>query len=160
MGIGMRGRAGGFTLIEVLVVTVIAGIVLALAAANFFPDHRQTAQRETARVVVALEQARDAAVFGGNATAVNIEAHRIVMWKRDDRNTWQSAPNSEQTAESATALDVIALSVGAAPADANARIAFLPDGVGIPFEMRLAYREFSSVISGDALGNLQVRYDR
>jgi general secretion pathway protein H len=152
--------ATGFTLIEILVITVIMGIILVLAAANFFPDDRQVARREVERIALALQAARDAAVFGGTATAVSVEDNRVLRWRRDDRGAWQPDSAAENHAVAlAPEVAVTALSIGAAPADANSRMAFLPDGVGIPFEMRLAYRGVTSRISGDPLGKLRIEFE-
>lgn len=152
-------RSAGFTLIEILAVTVIIGIILVLAAANFFPDDRQVARREVERVVLALEAARDAAVFGGTATAVSVEDHRVLRWRRDDRGSWQPDSSAEtQAVALAPEVAITALSIGAAPADANSRLAFLPDGVGIPFEIRLAYRGVTGSISADPLGKLRIEF--
>ena len=153
-------RTAGFTLIEILAVTVIMGIILVLAAANFFPDDRQVARREVERVALALESARDAAVFGGTATAVSVEDNRVLRWRRDDRGSWQpDSPAEKQDATLAPDVAITALSIGAVPAAANSRMTFLPDGVGIPFEMRLAYRGVSSSISGDPLGKLRIEFE-
>ena len=151
-------RATGFTLIEVLVVTVIAGIVLALAAANFFPDEQQAARRETGRIALALEQARDAAVFGGTATAVSVEDARVLQWRRDDMNAWQPDNTAQSAISIAQQLAVTSLSIGAAQVANNALVTFLPDGVGVPFELRLSYRGISSAVIGDALGNVRVQF--
>jgi general secretion pathway protein H len=153
-------RAAGFTLIEILVITVIMGIIVVLAAANFFPDDRQVARREVERIALALQAARDAAVFGGTATAVSVENNRVLRWLRDDRGAWQPDSAAENHAVAlAPEVAITALSIGAAPADANSRMAFLPDGVGIPFEMRLAYRGVTSRISGDPLGKLRIEFE-
>lgn len=153
-------RAAGFTLIEILAVTVIIGIILVLAAANFFPDDRQVARREVERVALALEAARDAAVFGGTATAVSVEDHRLLRWRRDDRGAWQPDSSAEvHVVALAPEVAITALSIGATPAAANSRMAFLPDGIGIPFEMRLAYRGVTSSISGDPLGMLRIEFE-
>ena len=156
----MPVRAAGFTLIEILAVTVIMGIILVLAAANVFPDDRQVARREVERVALVLEAARDAAVFGGTATAVSVEDNRVLRWRRDDRGSWQPDSSAEQHAVAlAPEFAITALSIGAVPAAANSRMAFFPDGVGIPFEMRLAYRGVTSSISGDPLGKVRIEFE-
>ena len=45
-----RQSQAGFTLIEVLVVTIILGIALSLAVANLIPDEREKVRIESERV--------------------------------------------------------------------------------------------------------------
>lgn len=150
----------GFTLIEVLVVTVIIGIILALASANYFPDDNQTARREAARLVLAFEQARDKAVLGGSARAVSIAGNRVMFWQPDDKNGWSPDSAADmQPVTLAPEFAVTGLLLGAARADADAPIVFLPEGVGIPFTLQFVYRGVTGSIGGDALGNVGPRFD-
>ena len=52
-----RRRAGGFTLIEVLVVVVVIGIASGIVIANLGGDDRRTTEREAKRLAGALEHA-------------------------------------------------------------------------------------------------------
>ena len=63
-------RAGGFTLTEVLVVTVIIGILIALVSAAVFPALDSAKEfasfSEAAKLKIAMEQLKSQ--YGGNAT--------------------------------------------------------------------------------------------
>ncbi len=162
-----RGRHGapaarhaGFTLIEILVVTVVIGIALTLAVAQLIPDDRQAARRDVDRVAFALAQARDAAVLGGNAGAVSIDAGRIQHWRRSDAagERWRLDAAANDADAAPIASEVTGLTLAATPAATGERIVFLPEGVGVPFELRMAYRGLAGTVRGDALGNVTIEY--
>src|SRR5688572_10652321 len=76
-------RALGFTLVEILVVVAITGLIVALAAVNLVPSDREVARRETARLALAIENARDSAWFGGRPVALAFEEGRLKRLARE-----------------------------------------------------------------------------
>ena len=62
VGSGSRARAAGFTLLELLVVIVLAGILLSIVTVSVTPDDRQELAREAQRVgqlfALAADEAR------------------------------------------------------------------------------------------------------
>jgi type II secretion system protein H len=145
----------GFTLIEVLVVTVILGIALALTVANLQSDDRQTAQREARALMLTLQGVQDRAVIGGRALGVSFANEGPLIWERTDFGEWKPSPLRDAGAANAP-LVVEMLKLGAAQAEPGARIVFLPEGVGLPFELTVSYRGHPASITGDALGNLSL----
>ncbi len=148
-----RSRPAGFTLIEVLVVVAIAGIVVALAAVNLFPGDVEVGRRESGRVALALEHARDAAWFGGRPTAVTFDRGRMREWKLAG-DAWRTDPAHE--AALADGAQVTALYVDGQPLKPGERLVFLPDGLGIPFRVALEVRGLPWAIEGDAAGAVAV----
>ena len=146
-------RAAGFTLIEIMVVTVILGIALALTIANLQTDDRQAAQREARTLILTLQTLQDRAVLGGRALALSFTDQGTTVWERNERGDWQEAGTRNSP------LVVEALKLGATLADPGARIVFLPEGVGIPFELTVSLRGQSALIIGDALGNMTLKQD-
>lgn len=68
-----RGRRGGFSLIELLVVLLLMGLVLTLAAPKFTATIRYfTARSATSQVVADLALARTTAVREGRSTSLRI----------------------------------------------------------------------------------------
>lgn len=146
---GTSPRHRGFTLIEVLVVVAIAGIVIALAAVNLFPSDLEVGRRESGRVALAIEQARDAAWFGGRPTAVSFDGDRLREWKLAD-DAWQPDPARDE--RFAGGLRVTSLYVDGQPLAAGGRLVFLPDGLGVPFRVALEVRGLPWAVEGDAAG--------
>lgn len=146
-------RAVGFTLVEILVVVAITGIVLAVAAVNFFRSDEQLARREAGVAALAIEHARDAAWLGGRPTSVTFGSGRLRTW-RYSGDGWQAdAARDRALAENARLL---ALHVDGQALELPARLVFLPDGLGIPFRVVLEVHGLPQVIEGDAAGAVRV----
>ena len=139
----------GFTLVEILVVVAIAGILVALAAANLFPSNEQAARREAANLALAVDRARDTAWFGGRPTAITFTEGRVREW-RYSGNAWEPGATREQPM--ASDVRVTGLFVDGAPLEAHDRLVFLPDGLGIPFRIALDVRGLAYAIEGDVAG--------
>jgi len=129
------------------VVVAIAGILVALAAANLFPSSQQAARREATNLALAVERARDAAWFGGRPTAITFTEGRVREW-RYAGNAWDG------TREQALAADVrvTGLFVDGTQLQPNERLVFMPDGLGIPFRIALDVRGHPYAVEGDAAG--------
>ena len=143
----------GFTLIEVLVVVAITGIVLTLAAVNFFPSDAQVARRESGMVALAIEHARDAAWFGGRPTAVTFDDGRLRAWRLSG-DAWQSDPARDRALEAS--IRVTSIHVDGEALKAGGRLVFLPDGLGIPFRVALEVRGLPWAVEGDTAGAVRL----
>ncbi|MHC4330298.1 MAG: pilus assembly FimT family protein, partial [Planctomycetota bacterium] len=76
-----RGRSGGFTLLELILVMVILSTVLAMAAPSLrgFFASRQT--HDTAAQILALTQlARSQAISGGVVYRLNFDTRQRTYW--------------------------------------------------------------------------------
>lgn len=174
LGFLLRNRTffqAGFTLIEVLVVTIILGIALSLAVANLMPDEREKVRIESERVLVLLEQIRDESAMSGKAISVEVKDNVMQFFERDQKSVetkWLplAALNGNAVAARAFAagtmgeLYVGSLTLNAAtPNDAESVATFQPAGVAAPFDVKI-----QSVVSAlnaqtirvDALGNLSL----
>ena len=134
-------------------VVAIMGIVVALAAVNLFPGDVEVGRRESGRLALALEHARDAAWFGGRPTAVTFDAGRVREW-RFASERWQDDPS--RASSLGDAGRVTAVYVEGQPLGPGERLVFLPDGLGIPFRVALEVRGLPWAIEGDAAGAVAV----
>ena len=148
-----RGRrrvdAVGFTLVELLVVVAITGIVLAVVAANLFPDERQVARKASGELALAVEKARDAAWFGGRPVALGFDSGALHAWKLAG-DTWTADASHDAPLD--PTLHVTSLYVDGQELKAGERLVFLPDGLGTPFRITLEVRGLPWSIDGDAAG--------
>jgi len=143
----------GFTLVEILVVTAIVGVVLAVAAVNLFPSDDEVATREAGYLALSLERARDGAWFGGRPAAVSFGEAALRGWRLGTNRTWEpDAANDRALGEARVA----AVLVDGEPLAAGQRLVFLADGFGVPFRVTLDVRGIRRVIEGDAAGSIVV----
>ena len=90
-----RFHHNGFTLLEMLVVLVIAGILLGAVALNAMPSDRQWLQREAQRIALLLQLARDEAIVRNQPVAFEADDYRYrFLIRREDK--WQ-APTDDPT---------------------------------------------------------------
>lgn len=158
----VRRFQGGFTLLEIMIVTVIVGIAVSLAVASLRVDTRETLTQESMRVLSLLEGARDEAVFGGRAVAVRLRAGQLEMLKRDPHRVnapWQALTDGRAAPRPLPTEVTAALRVGGlSAADRDQEpIVFLPAGITAPFELTLLLAEHRHLIRGDALGNITLK---
>ena len=148
------GSESGFTLVEILVVVAIAGIVLALAVVNLAPSDTEVAKREAGLVALALEEARDAAWFGGTPVAVSFDEGRLRRWRLAGERRWEPDARLDRPLGE---VQVASLHLEGEPLPANARLIFMPDGFGIPFRIGVTVRGHERAIEGDPAGAVVVR---
>ena len=148
-----RGRQHAFTLVEILVVTAIVGVVLAVAAVNLFPSDSEVAAREAGYVALSLERARDGAWFGGRPTAVSFGEAAMRQWRLGADRTWEPDAANDHALGEARVASVL---VDGEPLAASQRIVFLADGFGVPFQVTLDVRGLKRIVEGDAAGSISV----
>lgn len=153
-----RPRARGFTLIEILVVMAIIGIVVALAAVRFGMSDIDTLQRESERLALLLEAARDEAISGGQTIGFAADGQGYRFWQQDARANWQALDKNEalRPRPLPDALRLEDLRVNLAPLPADAKLVFSPTGVNAPFSLLLRAGEHSRLLSADPLGRMVV----
>lgn len=142
-----------FTLVEILVVVALVGLVVALAAVNLVPGDREVARRETARLALAIESARDSAWFGGRPVALQFVEGRLRRLARDG-NAWRADAGRDTAL--GPGVRIAAVSVNGRPLAAGDGLVFMPDGLDEPFRVALEVRGLAWAVDGDAAGSIRV----
>lgn len=152
-----RAAARGFTLLELLIVLVIAGILLGMVALNAMPGERQALQTEAQRIALLLQLARDEAIVRNRPIAFEADANRYRFLIRDD-SKWQTIGEDELLREREFRRAPLALSITpVTAAEANPlRIVFGREPVDKPFVLTLAGNETSVSIRADGVGHFVV----
>jgi type II secretion system protein H len=173
----------GFTLVEILVVVVIAGIAIAIAVPRLFVSDEERVRQEAQRLLLLVEQVRDRAAFSGYPIAMRLGDDGIVFLERDPTSVapqWREAQSrdlSPRAWREGVAVELVGAGVGAGTSGSAgesataSHVAFLPSGVGAPFRLRVFVKDAAAkdasapsvgvaklerVIEGDALGNVRM----
>ncbi|HSC78845.1 MAG TPA: GspH/FimT family pseudopilin [Chitinolyticbacter sp.] len=144
----------GFTLIEILVALALVGIILGLALLRFDPSDSQVLDRESLRLALLLEGARDEAISGGRATAWSTDGAGYQFWLLDDAANWQALPTHEtlKPRELPEAVRVTQLVVDGREVPLGERLVFNPSGVNATYVITLVTGAGRRTVVGDILG--------
>ena len=147
----------GFTLLELLVVMVIAGITLGLVSFKAMPDDRQVLQQDAQRIALLLQLARDEAIVRNRPIAFEADAKSYRFLIREEQ-IWQPLLKDEMLRERdfkhtpvsyammpSTALNTLPL-----------RLIFGHEPVDKPFVLTLTVGEAHVAISADGIGHFVV----
>ena len=149
--------ARGFTLLELLVVLVIAGVLLGMVGLNAMQGERQVLQGEAQRVALLLQLARDEAIVRNRPIAFEADAERYRFLIRDG-NKWQALTQDDLLREREFRRAPVALSINpptAAESDPM-RIVFGREPVDKPFILSISLGDASVAIRADGVGHFVV----
>ncbi len=152
-----RMPARGFTLLELLVVLVIAGIMLGVVSLTAIPNQQQALQGDAQRIALLMQLARDEAIVRNRPVAFEAEPDRYRFLIRDD-NTWSPLPQDELLREREFKRAPVALSITpAAAGNGNPlRIVFGREPVDKPFVLTMTAGGASASIRADGIGHFTV----
>jgi general secretion pathway protein H len=147
----------GFTLLELLVVLVIAGLLMGMVAFNAMPSAHQALQNEAQRIALLLQLARDEAIVRNRPIAFEADAERYRFLIRDG-GTWQAIMQDELLREREFKRAPILLSITpAVAAETNPlRIVFGREPVDKPFVLTFSAGDASVVVRADGIGHFVV----
>lgn len=150
-------KSGGFTLLELLVVVVIAGITLGLVSFNAMPSERQALQSEAQRIALLLQLARDEAIVRNRMVAFEADQERYRFLVRENK-LWQPITQDDMLRERAFKRTPLSLSINPQPAGDSdrLRIVFGREPVDKPFVLTLASGNVLVTIRADGIGHFVV----
>jgi general secretion pathway protein H len=150
-------RASGFTLLELLVVMVIAGIMLGAVALNAMPGDRKQMQNDAQRIALLLQLARDEAIVRNRPIAFEADTDRYRFLIREE-NTWQPLTGDDMLHERDFARAPVSLTVNPSQAGGGSplRLVFGREPVDKPFVMTLTHADTSVAIRADGIGHFNV----
>ena len=153
-----RSRAAGFTLLEMLVVLMIAGILVALASLTITRNPRTDLNEEAQRLALLFESAGDEAQVRARPVAweptdhgFQFDVHTADGWRplRDDLlgpRRWEGGVTG------------VSISYPGAGADTQAsRVVFGTEAVDVPVEVTLFSAVGRATIVGTGAGRYEVR---
>lgn len=152
---GVRRRARGFTLLELLVVLVIAGVTLGLVSFNAMPSAQQELQNEAQRIALLLQLARDEAIVRNRPIAFEVEPERYRFLVREER-TWQLIAQDDLLRERSFKRAPISFSLTPAAESDPLRIIFGREPVDKPFVLTFSSGAAQVAIRADGIGHFAV----
>ena len=158
--IDTRRAAGGFTLVELMVVMVIIGITLGLVSLNAIPSPQQHLQNEAQRLALLLQLARDEAIVRNRLVAFEADGERYRFLVRNETR-WDPVTGDDLLRERAFKNAPVSLLIDPAGAGAGGpgaplRITFGREPVDKPFLLTLSSGDARVAIRADGIGHFVV----
>lgn len=149
--------ARGFTLLELLVVLVIAGLTLGLISLNAAPSERQALQNDAQRIALLLQTARDEAILRNRPILFESDGERYRFLIRND-NKWEPMPQDDLLREREFKRAPINLSINPPQTDPSPmlRIVFGREPVDQPFLLTMSTGREQVAIRANGIGLYEV----
>jgi general secretion pathway protein H len=132
-----RVRAGGFTLIEVLVVMVLIAIVVSLATVRFQRDDRQILREEAVRLAALLTHARDEAITTGVPLGWRGEGTGYRFFRRGPDRQWLNLTGDDvlRPRELTAPMQLVEVKTVERAAETGPSVVFMPSAANRPFQI-------------------------
>jgi general secretion pathway protein H len=149
--------ARGFTLLELLVVLVIAGVLLGMVGLSAVQGERQVLQGEAQRVALLLQLARDEAIVRNRPIAFEADSERYRFLIRDG-SKWETLTQDDLLHEREFRRAPIDLAINPSTVAESVpmRIVFGREPVDKPFVLTFTLGDASVAIRADGVGHFLV----
>jgi general secretion pathway protein H len=150
-------RQAGFTLLEILVVVVIAGITLGLVSLNVMPSERKVLENEAQRISLLMQLARDEAIVRNQPIALEFVQNGYRFLVRDN-NEWRLLTRDEELRERRFPIEPVMVSINPAPIleEGRLRVVFGREPVDRPFLLTMVSGDAAVSVRADGIGHFVV----
>ena len=149
----------GFTLVEILVTLTVIAITAAVALPNLAPSNTQRLRREAQRIALAMENARDEAVYLGAPVGWRLEEKekRILFFRPAGGDGWTfSAVGGMAAIDPVEGVTLEDVTMDGVKADPEKTAVFHPQGFATEFAITLALEDKTAIIRCGPLGRISV----
>lgn len=146
----------GFTLLEMLVALVIAGIMLSVATLQLMPNAQTVLRDEAQRLTFLLENGALSAQSGGQPLAWSGSGNSYRFWKRNADGIWERIERDAllHARELPQDVHIGELSFNGHRLEPGALIVLSPELSSKAFRIRLHNGKFITDIEGNGLGKV------
>lgn len=148
-------RSRGFTLIELMVVTLIIVIVLSLVSVNLEPGRETIVRDEARRMALLLRTAQQEAILQGKILAMEITPEGYVFLMLDNNREFKSLSRDEilRPRELPRDITISSVNIEGRPVTEKPRLILLPTGelpeFTITFSLDDIHWQVQGVFSGE-----------
>ena len=152
-------RAAGFTLLEILVVMAVVLVIIGLAVVRFDDSGLRATHANAERLSIALESARDTAIYSGKPVAFSSDGAGYQFWHSDEmQHKWLAMTDQTALLPRKLQSDVHLQQqfVNDKAQALGERLVFSADGVSEPFTLVLEGGQAQVKVISDVLGRITV----
>lgn len=152
-------RRSGFTLLELLVVMAIVVLVTGLVVIHVNNSDSRNTLANADRLSMALEGARDAAIYSGKPVAFSSDGEGYQFWMGDDaQHKWLAVgDNTGLAARRLKGARITKQIVNGTSYPLGERLIFSADGLSEPFTLMVTGEKARAQVQSDALGRISVQ---
>ncbi len=148
----------GFTLLEMLVALVVAGIMLTVVTVNLMPGTQSVLRDESKRLAFLLENGAMASQAGGQSLAWSGSGNSYRFWKRNREGEWLriESDNLLHPRTLPQEIRIGEVSFDGRKLEPGALVMLSPELAGKRFKVELHSGDLSSGIAGNGLGKVEI----
>jgi general secretion pathway protein H len=148
----------GFTLLEMLVALVVAGIMLTVVTVNLMPSAQSVLHDESKRLAFLLENGAMSSQAGGQSLAWSGSGNSYRFWKRSREGEWLRIERDNLLHPRTLPQDIhiAEVSFDGRRLEPGSLLMLSPELASKRFKVALRSGELSSDIVGDGLGKVEV----